>query len=178
MKTNEKLLRDIWHTLKWERLLPVVVIAMSTLMFSCNPAPDRNAQEASEDLGEADRTSLDTINEIEAARANAEAAWKQFKAESDSSIASLENDLRKMEVTLETAKKNEKQNLYAEYSKVKDEITVLKDKLHQRNVAFESDIKAFDNTVSEKTESFKREFKHDTDELGKSIKALFKDNVK
>ena len=36
----------------------------------------------------------------------------------------------------------------------------------------------FDSKVSEENQSFKREFKHDMDELGKSIKDIFKDNVK
>lgn len=50
--------------------------------------------------------------------------------------------------------------------------------MDQKNAEFEVDMKAFNETVVTKYESFKREFKHDTDELSTAAKDLFKDNVK
>jgi hypothetical protein len=39
-------------------------------------------------------------------------------------------------------------------------------------------LESYKDEGKEKWESFKKEFNHDMDELGKSIKDLFKDNVK
>jgi hypothetical protein len=54
----------------------------------------------------------------------------------------------------------------------------LKNKLQQRNAAFENEINQFDAGVTSKNQSFEREFKHDMNELGTAFKDLFKDNVK
>ena len=157
----------------------VLALAMTTLLFSCNQSSNKEVKEADQHLKEANQ-------EMEAARKAQDEAyrerivadWKDFKKESDSLIAGMENDLIKMEVNLVKTNKKDSQKLKADYIQTKNDLASLKEKLHQRNVAFENDVKKIDQQVYEKNESFKREFKHDMNELLKSLQDLFKDNVK
>lgn len=157
----------------------VLALITATLLFSCNQASNKEVKDANQHLKEA-KQELVTAQKTrdKAYRAKLVADWNGFKKESDSLIESMENDLVKMESKLEKAGKKDSQKWKAEYLKAKNELAALKDKLHQRNVAFENEVKKIDQLVYEKNESFKREFKHDTDELMKSLQDLFKDNVK
>ncbi|WP_341905288.1 MULTISPECIES: hypothetical protein [Fluviicola] len=150
----------------------VLALAITTLMFSCNQPSTKEAEDANQKLETAKKA------QDEAYKEKITADWNGFKKESDSLIAGMESDLKKMEVTLAKENKKNTQKLKAEYLKTKNELASLKDKLHQRNEAFKKDLKKIDHLVEEKNESFKREFKHDTDELMKSLEDLFKDNVK
>ena len=58
------------------------------------------------------------------------------------------------------------------------ELENMKEDLREENLIIESDLKRLDKKVAKENELFKCEFKHDMDELGKSIKYLFKDEVK
>jgi hypothetical protein len=157
----------------------VVIIATCGLIIGCNQTSNKEVIEANEDLAEAKTELKDAQdNKDEAAKEKATAEWKYFKNEADSSIESMQKDLNKLTIKIEKAGKNEKRQLKADYTKAENNIVVLRGKLHQRNIAFESEMERFDNTVSEKNQSFQREFKHDMEELGKSMKDLFKDNVK
>lgn len=159
--------------------ITLVVIAISTMLFSCQQTSKKNLNAAEENLTES-KTKLQNakVNENEALKLKEAEDWKYFKNEADTSIASMENDLKKMEVKIEKANQKEKQKLKAEYAKAKVDLAAMKEKLRVKNNEFEMDLNAFDNKVSEKNQSFKREFKHDMDEFGKSFKDLFKDNVK
>jgi phosphoribosylformylglycinamidine (FGAM) synthase PurS component len=164
----------------------VLAIAMTALMFSCNQSSDKEVKEAKEKLTEAKNDVKDAqadvknaqANEMEAARVKEVTDWKYFKSEADSSIASFENGLKDMKVKIEKAGKKDKQKLTTEFNKAKGDMDALKDKLQQRSVEFDNSMASFNQNVSERNQSFKREFNHDMYELGKSLKDLFKDNVK
>jgi ATPase subunit of ABC transporter with duplicated ATPase domains len=159
--------------------LTVLSIVITAFIFACNRNSTKEVTEAKENLTEAKTELQDSkINEKEAAKAKETAEWKSFQNESDSTINSAENDLKKMEVKVEKASKKDKQKMKMKYEKAKSDLSILREKLQKRNIEFENDIKSFDEKVSQKNQSFKREFKHDMGELGNSIKDLFKDNVK
>lgn len=159
--------------------ITVLVLAATSFMFSCNQPSNKEVKDAKENLTEAKTELKDTqADENEAAMAKETAEWNNFKNEADSSIASIETDLKRFEARIEKTGKKDKQKLKAEYDKSKSDMEALKEKLHKRYQEFENDIKNFDKNVSEKNQSFKREFKYDMDEFGKSFKDLFKDNVK
>ena len=153
----------------------VVVFALSVFMVSCNQSPNQKVKDAKENLTEAKDELKDALaKEIEAAKAKETAEWKSFKNNADSSIINMENDLKKLEARIDKAYSKDQKKLKSEYDKSKSNMEALKDKLNRRNTEFENDLKK----VSEKNQSFKREFKHDMDELGNSFKDLFKDNSK
>lgn len=155
----------------------ILIFAMTACLFSCNQSSNKDVKEAKENLTEA-KNELKDAEANEAAKVKEAADWKNFKNEADSSIASLEKGLNNMKVKIEKAGKKEKQKLNTEYDKAKNDMDVLKEKLRQRSVEFDNSLTSFNQDVSEKNQSFKREFNHDMDELGKSLKGLFKDDVK
>lgn len=155
----------------------ILIFAMTACMFSCNQSSNKDVKEAKENLTEA-KNELKDAEANEAVKVKEAADWKNFKNEADSSIASLEKGLNNMKVKIEKAGKKEKQKLNTEYAKAKNDMDVLKEKLRQRSVEFDNSLTSFNQDVSEKNQSFKREFNHDMDELGKSLKGLFKDDVK
>jgi hypothetical protein len=157
-------------------------IAITVCMFGCEKSSTKEVKSANENILEAKEKISQAENELhdeaEAAKTKQISDWDHFRNESDSSIASMENEFKKIEVKIEKSGQKDKQKLKADYTKAKTDLAALKEGLKQKNAAFEKDIQNFDNTVSEKNQSFMREFKNDMDELGKAIKDLFKDNVK
>lgn len=153
--------------------------ALAISMVSCNQSSDKVVTEADQQLKQAEQE-LKTaqINKDKAAKAKAVAEWNAFKKESDSLIFHAGSELGKLQAELTKASKKDGEKLRADYEKAKSDLALLKENLHERNVAFEKDVKKFDQQVNEKNESFKREFKHDMDELKRSLEDLFKDNVK
>ena len=160
-------------------LVLVASIALAGVLFACNQSSNKKVEDATENLTEAESELRSAeIKEKEAAKAKEIVEWNNFKQEANASIVEMENDLKKLEIRVEKSAKNDKQKAKADYEKAKSEIETLKAKLRDKSVEFETDIKSFDGNVSEKNQSFKREFKHDMDEFGNSFRDLFKDNVK
>ncbi len=159
--------------------LTVLSIVITAFIFACNQNSSKEVTEAKEKLTEAESELKDAkISEKEAAKARETAEWNSFKNQSDSTIAVAENDLKKMEIKVEKASKKDKQKMKVQYEKAKSDLSVMREKLQKRNIEFENDIKDFDDNISQKNQSFKREFNHDMNALGNSIKDVFKDNVK
>ena len=159
--------------------LTVLSIVITAFIFACNQTSTKEVTEAKENLKDAESELKDAkINEKEAAKAREIAEWNNFKNESDSTIASAENDLKKMEMNIEKASKKDKQKMKNQYDKAESNLAIFREKLQKRNVEFENDMKDFNDNVSQKNQSFKREFKHDMNAFGNSIKDVFKDNVK
>ena len=120
----------------------------------------------------------DKKNQLQDAEANAREAareketedWKYFKTKADSIILGMETDLKKIEAKIEKADKTNQKKLQADYNKAKNDIISLKEKLHRKDIEFENNAIRVDNSIPTKNPSFKRGFKHDMDELGKSLK--------
>lgn len=156
-----------------------LAVIMATALFSCHQASDKQVKDADKQLKEAKQGVKEArLVEDNAAKAKNTAEWNLFKKEADSSMVIIENELKKKESILAKTSKKGAQKLSADYENAKKKLAALKEELQQRNAAFKNDVKRFDNHVYEKNESFKREFKHDMNELDKSLKDLFKDNVK
>lgn len=157
----------------------VLLLAIGACMFSCNFSSYKEAKKGKEtEVVANDALGDRQSNQVETAKAKETAEWNHFKQQADSSLSKMESELKKLETKIEKASKNDKQKLKADYEKSKSKVETLKTKLHKRNLEFESDLKNFNNNISEKNQSFKREFMHDMDEFGKSFKDLFKENVK
>ena len=156
-----------------------LAIILVISIFSCNRASDKEVKEANEQLRQADQElEAAKINKDKAAKAKTIAEWNAFKKESDSLVARAGNDLGKLQAKLMKAGEKDVGKLQADYEKAKNDLALLKERLRQRNEAFEKELKKFDHRVYEENESFKREFKHDMDQLKTSLEDLFRDNVK
>jgi hypothetical protein len=156
-----------------------LVLAMAVFTFSCNSSSNKEVKEADKNLSEA-KTELNEAetSEHKAAVEKETAEWKAFRNETDSSITKMEKDLDLIKAKAERAGSKDRKKLKSDYAGSKEKLVAMKEKLRQKNIDFEKDMKTFSEKVSVKNESFKREFKHDMNEFGKSFKDLFKDNVK
>jgi DNA anti-recombination protein RmuC len=159
--------------------LIVLATAATLLLFSCNQPSTKKVIEVEEHLTEA-KEALKKVKSLEneAAKEKEIAEWNSFKSEADSSITAIEKDLTNWGAQIEKDGKKDKQKLKTDYEKAKNDLQTLKEKLHTRNVEFKNDMNTIGKNISEQNQSFRREFKHDMDEFGKTFKDFFKDNVK
>ena len=104
---------------------------------------------------------------LQKANENYDAEYSKFKEESDMQIAANEERIAELKKESKKMKASEK----IEYEKTIED-------LEDRNERMKEKMKDYKNEGNEKWESFKREFSHDMDELGQSLKDLGKNNVK
>ncbi len=93
--------------------------------------------------------------------------YRKFKKEAEEKIA----DNKERIAELKTKKANESNEVKAKYDK---KVVALE----QKNNDLKKKIDSCNDSKDSKWTSFKREFNHDMDELGKSIKDLTVDNAK
>ncbi len=136
-------------------------------MISCKPAT-KEEQQSQEKVEIAKDNLEDAKDSLSVAkRAASDEEWKAFKNSGDSIIRI--NDLRIAELKLKI--KNTGATIDTKYQ---ENIDVLE----QKNKDLKVKMDAYKNDVNSDWQSFKREFKHDTDEIGKALKDLRVDNKK
>jgi chromosome segregation ATPase len=124
-------------------------------------AAQAKVKDARQDLNEAKKNA----NEVAQKAATAE-EWKTFKSESELKIK--ENEIRIAELKIKLKKPGEIFDALYENKIVK---------LEQQNKDVKAKLEAYEKSQSN-WESFKREFNHDMDELGKALKDLTVNNTK
>lgn len=127
------------------------VIAISSITgFS---QENKQAANARKDLREAKLDSADDYN--------------RFKKEAEATIKENENKISELKAKKSDATKEEKEK----YNKKVQA-------LEQKNKNMKIKIESASKTKTEMWASFKREFNHDIDEIGKAIRDIAKDNTK
>ncbi|HEX5169486.1 MAG TPA: hypothetical protein VFW11_09945 [Cyclobacteriaceae bacterium] len=134
------------------------VIAMTA--FSVVGQENKKAGEAREDL-------LEAQNDLREAKVDSAADFQKFKAEAELKIS--END-----ATIATLKEKSWNENKDTEQKYEEKVVVLQ----QKNDLLKKKIKESDGTKTSKWSSFKREFNHDMDDLGRAIKDVGVDNTK
>jgi exonuclease VII large subunit len=148
-------------------ILLVVLLSSAALFVSCKPATKEeqvakdNLEEAKDNVEDADRELVDARRQ-----ANAE-EWASFK--NDVNTVVEKNDAKIDSLKLEIKKSGKEAD--AAYQKRIDA-------LKERNEELKVKIKTYKNDANSNWESFKREFNHDTEELGKSLKDFTVNNKK
>lgn len=148
-------------------LAVIAAIIAGTLFTGCESAAKKSA-DANETLKDA-KTDLKTAEKDAAAAAQkaADAAdWKQFKIESEGKIMANENLIGQ----LKEKKKSSGKTLDAAYTKTIEE-------LEQKNKNLKARMEAYEKGQTE-WQSFKTEFNHDMDALGKALADLGVNNKK
>lgn len=131
--------------------LAIAVVIVFTFLASCN-SPAEKVEEAQEDVVEAEQDLTEAQNDYSAEFAN-------FKKESDEKIA--ENEKKIAEIN---------ENMSKEKKSVQDENKEKIAVLEQRNANLKQRISEYKDDGNEKWQSFKREFNHDMNQLGQSLK--------
>lgn len=154
-------------------------LMLISLFTSCGQSSEDHKELAEKKINEAGEELKEAVVDANVeAKKKATEDWNEFKASSEQQIVVLENQSREVEDKISAAEKKEKYKLNAEWKKTMQKLKDQREKLTQRNTEFETDMKNFDDSMVTKNESFKREFKHDMDELGAAFKDLFKNTVK
>lgn len=140
--------------------LPLAVLMFSTVLMGCD-SPAKNVADAKDELHEAQvklaESKKDSIRDAD---------WREFKAASQEKIAA--NQVRITEMKLRSTSKAALKTPGYE-----QQIT----DLENRNETLQHRIDDYEKYNSN-WEVFKREFNHDMEELGKSMKDLTVDNSK
>ena len=141
-------------------LAMVSTLIAGTVFTGCNPSTAKvevaqeNVQDAKQELKEAQKDA--TAEE-----------WKAFKDESNVKIKDNENRIAELKAKM----KRSGNKLDALYGKKIAE-------LEQKNIELKARIDTYETSAHSNWESFKLEFNHDMDELGKAMKDLTVNNTK
>lgn len=155
--------------------LTVLFIAITTLICSCNQTSNKEVKETKEEVKEAQKDLQDAMtDERIAVRAKEVAEWNHFRNESDSLIAKIDNDVMEMQAKLVELNSKNRKEMERDYDKIKTEIAKIRQKLHQKNIAFDNDMRYFDESMEKEDELFKQGIRKDLNELDESLKSLNK----
>ena len=147
--------------------LGLTAFMFGTVVTSCKPST-KNEENAQENLQDAKEEVQDAKEDlVEAKRAATAEEWQVFKDETNAAIAVNETRIAELKVKM----KNTGKSIDALYEK---NINALEQKNKELKVRMDS----YKNDTSADWESFKREFKYDMNELGKSLKDLTVNNKK
>ena len=147
--------------------LAIITCIAGTMMISCKPRTneEKESQEKVEVARDNVQDAKDSLRVAKQAATDQE--WIAFKNSGDS-IVRL-NDLRIAGLKLKIQKTGKDID-----SRYQENIDILE----QKNKDLKVKMDTYKNDVSSDWQSFKREFKHDTDEIGKALKDLTVDNKK
>lgn len=140
--------------------LSIIMMASGAVLMSCN-SPAEKVENSKENVVEKQK-------ELEKAKAEYAEDYAKFKEESENQITANDQQIEELKVYSKDKNKTAK----VEYDK---QIAVLE----ERNENMKNRLKEHKKAEQhEKWESFKREFKHDMNELKESLQDLGKNNVK
>jgi hypothetical protein len=134
-------------------LVALMLIAVVVLV-SCNENHGKKVEAAEENVAKANK-------ELISARADYTSEWQQFKDEANLRIRANQDRIEKFKAELKTANGKYK----VKYEK---EVGVLE----QKNIELGKRIDAFKYDGKNSWEDFKRNFTHDADDLGKTLKSI------
>lgn len=153
--------------IKFFSLVAATCLAGSILM-SCGKSSDQKLDEAKENLEAAGEDLKDAQQDAaENVKDTLQADWAGFKGDMEIQITKNENDIKALKekvAVLDTKAK----------TKAGEEI----EKLSAKNIELKKKLDQYKEEGKDKEIAFKKEFKHDMDELGHALKDLFVKNVK
>jgi len=146
-------------------ILMVAVFSTATLFVGCRPST-KEEQAARENVQEAKQEVQDAKEDLAEAKRQANAEeWQSFK--NDMQVIIDKNDAKIAALKQEIKSKGKQAD--AEYDKKVDA-------LREKNEKLKLKIETYQNDANSDWESFKREFSHDTEEIGDAFENLTVDN--
>ncbi|SDJ83260.1 hypothetical protein [Flavobacterium noncentrifugens] len=159
--------------------LLALLMGTTILLGSCNKSSKKDLDDAKVNITEANQDLKEAAKDANAeAKQKTVAEWKTFKENSETAIKDLDAKVKQLEAKMAKADKKENERLKSNLSASREQLEDLKGRLRESDMEFSNNMEKSDQAFVDRNESFKREFKHDMDELGKAIEDLFKNNVK
>jgi len=147
--------------------LSIATLVIGSIVMGCKK-DTKQVQDAQESVDSAKVAVKDAEEDLdEAKRAATAAEWQQFKDSTDAKIE--ENKAKIAELKLKIKKTGK--DIDKEYQRNIDTI-------EQKNKNLKAKLDSYKNDADSDWQSFKREFNHDMDELGHSLKDFTVDNKK
>jgi len=147
--------------------LAIAIFVIGTILTSCRQNTEK--EQAAQDSVDSAKVAVDEAQEDldEAKRAATAEEWQEFKDATNVKIE--ENNAKIAELKLKIKKTGK--DIDKAYQKNIDTI-------EQKNKRLKEKLDSYKNDVNSDWESFKREFNHDMDELGQSLKDFTVNNKK
>jgi hypothetical protein len=145
--------------------LGAIAVMAVTIASSYGQEPDKKSQKARENLKEAKTDVVDAKQDLKQAQMDSVSDYQNFKKESDAKIKDNEKSIADLKVK---SAKIEQKNKAAYEKKVND--------LEQKNTKLKDELADYKEGSPDKWTSFKNEFNHDINELGRAIKDFMVDN--
>ena len=157
----------------------ITIITMALFAMSCNQSSKKEIDKADEDFKKGNKELVMAAKESDSlAREKIAADWKHFKQRSDSTLTAMDKDMVAIDARVAKADKKEQLKLNRDLKEAKLKSDRLKEKLKKEDEEFNREMHTLNAEAKARNESFRREFEHDSHELGTALKDLFKDNVK
>jgi hypothetical protein len=155
--------------MKKKVLFSAIIAFMSvSVLTSFGQETDKKSEKARENLKEAKKDVVDAKKDLKVAQKDSVSDYQKFKRDSESKIRNNEKTIADLKV--KHAKMTDKENVVYQ-KKVSD--------LELKNTTMKKKLADYKNDQSQdKWVTFKTEFKHDMDELGKSMKDFTVKNTK
>lgn len=148
-------------------ILAIMTVIVGTTLVSCKSTTKEEIA-SQEKVDDAEQNLADAKDSLVVARKAATAEeWQTFKNQTDSVIRYNEAQIADLKLKMQKTGKS----VDANYQKNIDI-------LEQKNKNLKAKIDTYKNDANSDWQSFKREFNHDMDEIGKAFKDLTVDNKK
>lgn len=145
--------------------LALTTIIAGTVLVGCKDASKKEA-DAQENVQDARENLDDAKVELSAARrAATEEEWKAFKDSTNATIAQNEVRIAEMRAKIKKTGKT-----------IDEEYAIKIQELEQKNKDIKNKLEVYKNDANSDWESFKKEYNHDMDDLGNSLKNFTVDN--
>jgi predicted nucleic acid-binding Zn-ribbon protein len=154
----------VYHKRKWRIMkhrmmtLAVTGLMVGLLSTGCEKTAEQQVQSNNEKVGDAKQ-------ELKDAQTDLKVEWQKFKTASEEQITKNENRITAFKEKMEASGAKSK-------TKYNKEIA----KLEQKNRELKQKLDDYKDEGQGKWETFKANFTRDMDDLGKTMKDLFKDN--
>ena len=145
----------------------LLTLAATAVMSISAIAAFAQEDKARKDAAEAEKSIVEGKSNLRQVKLDSAADYNMFKTAAEMKI----NNNKKEITTLKARKSNDTKEVKRQYDQ---KVTTLE----TRNDELQSKIDASGTTETSEWTSFKREFNHDMDELGKAFKDIAKDNTK
>jgi peptidoglycan hydrolase CwlO-like protein len=145
--------------------LAVVTLVIGSIAVSCKSNTEK--EQAAQKNVDSAKVAVEKAEEdlAEAKRAATAEEWKAFKDSTNAKIEENKSEIAKLKLKIKKTGKDI-DNAYQKSI----------DTLEQKNKNLKTKLDSYKNDVDSDWKSFKREFNHDMDELGQSLKDFTKDN--
>jgi rubrerythrin len=137
----------------------VTLLMAGSILTSYGQEPDRKSEKARENLKEAKQDEIAAKKDLKEAQKDSASEYQQFKIDENKKIQSNDKNIADFKVRIAKKKKENR----AQYEK---KLSVLE----QKNTDLKKRLNDFKDNGKDNWASFKREFNHDMEQLGKSLK--------